>query len=111
MERRLPTLRSPARHSGYSVLSVNNGDMEHHAPANPTSHPSPLHIRDESIKLGQALKLANLVEDGADARTVIDAGLVHVNGTPEMRRGHQLRHGDVVDYSGEAFKIVSALQQ
>ena len=85
--------------------------MEHHAPANPTDHPAPLQIRDESIKLGQALKLANLVEDGADARAVIDAGLVHVNGSPEMRRGHQLRHGDVVDYSGEAFKVVSALQQ
>lgn len=96
---------------GICARKVKNGDMEHHAPANPTSHPAPLQIRDESIKLGQALKLANLVEDGADARTVIDAGLVHVNGTPEMRRGHQLRHGDVVDYSGEAFKIVSALQQ
>lgn len=80
-----------------------------HAPPDPASHPSPLQIRDESIRLGQALKLANLVEDGADARAVIDAGLVHVNGDPEMRRGHQLHHGDIVDYAGEAFRVVSAL--
>ncbi|MFC7402956.1 RNA-binding S4 domain-containing protein [Citricoccus sp. GCM10030269] len=72
-------------------------------------HPTmPLEIRDEMIRLGQALKLANLVEDGADAREVIDAGLVQVNGEPETRRGRQLHHGDVIEFSGETMTVVPA---
>lgn len=78
------------------------------APQSPASHPMRLEIRDEVIRLGQALKLANLVEDGADARVVIEAGLVQVNGDPETRRGRQLHHGDVIEYSGEAVKVVPA---
>lgn len=83
----------------------NNG---HHrrAPEAPASHPAPLEIRDEVIRLGQALKLASLVEDGADARVVIEAGLVQVNGDPETRRGRQLHHGDIIEFSGEAVKVV-----
>ena len=81
---------------------------ERHAPQSPSSHPVPLEIRDDVIRLGQALKLANLVEDGADARVVIEAGLVQVNGDPETRRGRQLHHGDVVEFSGEAVKVVPA---
>lgn len=77
-----------------------------HAPEAPAAHPVPLQIRDEMIKLGQALKLASLVEDGADARVVIEAGLVQVNGDPETRRGRQLRHGDVIEFSGEAVRVV-----
>lgn len=53
-------------------------------------------IRDESIRLGQFLKLASLIDSGADAKEVIADGLVTVNGTVEKRRGRQLRHGDVV---------------
>jgi ribosome-associated protein len=79
-----------------------------HAPEAPAFHPAPLEIRDEVIRLGQALKLANLVEDGADARVVIEAGLVQVNGDPETRRGRQLHHGDVIEFSGEAVKVVPA---
>ncbi|QCU78575.1 RNA-binding S4 domain-containing protein [Citricoccus sp. SGAir0253] len=81
---------------------------ERHAPQSPSSHPVPLEIRDDVIRLGQALKLANLVEDGADARVVIEAGLVQVNGDPETRRGRQLHHGDVIEFSGEAVKVVPA---
>ncbi|MGO1885044.1 MAG: RNA-binding S4 domain-containing protein [Citricoccus sp.] len=77
-----------------------------HAPEAPATHPAPLEIRDEVIRLGQALKLASLVEDGADARVVIEAGLVQVNGDPETRRGRQLHHGDVIVFSGEAVKVV-----
>ena len=65
----------------------------------------PLPIRDESIRLGQALKLASLVEDGAMARDVVQDGLVTVNGAVETRRGAQLRHGDVVEFQGEAVVI------
>lgn len=48
------------------------------------------------IKVGQFLKLAGLVEDGGQARAVLEAGEVTVNGRPESRRGAQLKAGDVV---------------
>lgn len=53
-------------------------------------------IRDDMIRLGQALKLANVVEDGVDARDVISAGDVQVNGETETRRGRQVHAGDVI---------------
>ncbi|MCW2504193.1 MAG: hypothetical protein JWO79_2477 [Actinomycetia bacterium] len=53
-------------------------------------------IRDESIRLGQFLKLADLAEDGGHARELLEAGEVTVNGRPESRRGAQLKAGDVV---------------
>ncbi|GAA4781425.1 RNA-binding S4 domain-containing protein [Actinomycetospora chlora] len=53
-------------------------------------------IRDETIRLGQLLKLAGLVEDGAGAREVLEAGEVTVNGRDETRRGRQVVPGDVV---------------
>ena len=62
-------------------------------------------IRDESIRLGQFLKLANLVESGADAKPVIADGLVRVNGEVETRRGRQLRAGDVVSLAGQAARV------
>ncbi|HEY4576680.1 MAG TPA: RNA-binding S4 domain-containing protein [Yaniella sp.] len=55
-----------------------------------------LSIHDEMIRLGQALKLANVVEDGVDARDVITAGEVLVNGEVETRRGRQLHAGDII---------------
>lgn len=53
-------------------------------------------IRDESIRLGQLLKLANLAEDGLEARHLVEDGAVTVNGTVETRRGRQLVPGDTV---------------
>ena len=53
-------------------------------------------IRDESIRLGQFLKLANLVESGSDAKPVLADGQVTVNAEVETRRGRQLVPGDVV---------------
>lgn len=53
-------------------------------------------IRDHMIRLGQALKLANVVEDGVDAREAIQAGDIQVNGETETRRGRQLHAGDVI---------------
>jgi ribosome-associated protein len=53
-------------------------------------------IRDESIRLGQLLKLAGVVDDGAVAREVIERGLVSVEGQVETRRGRQVRPGEVV---------------
>ena len=53
-------------------------------------------IREESIRLGQLLKLAGLADSGADAKALLADGGVSVNGEPEARRGRQLRDGDVV---------------
>lgn len=50
-----------------------------------------------AIRLGQFLKLAGLVEDGASARTAVQGGDVSVNGEVETRRGHHLDDGDLVE--------------
>ena len=63
-------------------------------------------LRDEFIKLGQALKAANLVEDGVEAKYVIQDGLVTVNGEVDTRRGRKLYDGAVVAYDGQEIKIV-----
>ena len=63
-------------------------------------------LRDEYIKLGQALKAANLVSDGVEAKFVIQDGLVLVNGEVDTRRGRKLYDGDEVVFEGEVIKIV-----
>ena len=62
-------------------------------------------LRDEYIKLGQALKAAGLVESGVDAKFVIQDGLVKVNGQIETQRGKKLVDGDVIEFDGETVKI------
>lgn len=62
-------------------------------------------IRDEMIRLGQFLKLANLIENGSEAKEVCPAGLVRVNGDVELRRGRQLFEGDVVELNGQAARV------
>lgn len=62
-------------------------------------------LRDEFIKLGQALKAAGLVESGVDAKFAIQDGLVKVNGAVEMQRGKKLYYGDKVEYDGETVTI------
>lgn len=62
-------------------------------------------IKDDYIKLGQALKLAGLVESGLDAKYVIQDGLVKVNGEIEYQRGKKLVNGDIVDFDGNSIKI------
>ena len=64
-------------------------------------------IKDEYIKLCQALKFAGMVENVADATFEIQDGLVEVNGEVELQRGKKLRNGDIVEYHGEEFTIVS----
>lgn len=63
-------------------------------------------LRDEYIKLGQALKAAGLCESGVDAKYAIEDGLVKVNGAVEYQRGKKLHDGDIVAYDGETIKIV-----
>ena len=62
-------------------------------------------LRDEFIKLGQALKAAGLVGSGVDAKLVIQDGLVKVNGETEVQRGKKLYDGDVVTFDGEPIHI------
>lgn len=62
-------------------------------------------LRDDYIKLGQALKLAGLCESGVDAKFVIQDGLVKVNGKVETQRGKKLVAGDVVEFDGNSIKI------
>ena len=62
-------------------------------------------IRDEFIKLGQALKLAGLVESGVDAKFAIADGLVKVNGQVETQRGKKLHEGDTSTYGRQTITI------
>lgn len=61
---------------------------------------------DEFIKLGQALKKANLVSSGVEAKMVIQDGLVTLNGEVEVKRGKKLYNGDIVTFNGESFQVV-----
>lgn len=62
-------------------------------------------LREEYIKLGQALKAAGIAGSGVDAKMMIEEGLVLVNGEVELRRGRKLREGDRVEAEGETILI------
>ena len=64
-----------------------------------------IQLREDYIKLGQALKAAGLVESGVDAKFVVQDGLVKVNGKKELQRGKKLVDGDIVAYDGQTIKI------
>lgn len=64
-------------------------------------------ITDDTIRLGQFLKLAGLIESGADAKGVIANGLVSVNGEVERRRGRKLQIGDEVSIAGRTAVVTS----
>ena len=64
-----------------------------------------IHLRDDFIKLGQALKAAGLVESGVEAKLLIQDGQVKVNGQVEVQRGKKLVAGDIVEFDGETIKI------
>lgn len=63
-------------------------------------------VREEFIKLGQALKAADLVGSGVEAKIVIQDGQVKVNGEVDTRRGRKLVPGDVITFEGKSVKIV-----
>ncbi len=62
-------------------------------------------LREDFIKLGQALKAGGLVGSGVDAKLVIQDGLVKVNGKTETQRGKKLYDGDVIEFNNETIKI------
>jgi ribosome-associated protein len=62
-------------------------------------------IQGEVIRLGQLLKAADVVDSGAQAKELLAAGVVAVNGEAEQRRGRQLRRGDVVCAAGHHIRV------
>jgi ribosome-associated protein len=65
-------------------------------------------IKTETIRLSQMLKLADAVQDGAEANFRIANEEVRVNGVVEIRRGRKLRNGDQVEFAGETYEVVIA---
>lgn len=61
---------------------------------------------DEFIRLGQLLKKAGVVGSGVDAKTVIQDGMVKVNGEVETQRGKKLYGGEIVSYNGEEIEVI-----
>lgn len=70
-----------------------------------------IEIRDEFIKLGQALKLAGIAESGVDAKIMIEEKTVKVNGETETRRGRKLYDGDAVEARGMSFTVSSPVKK
>jgi ribosome-associated protein len=64
-------------------------------------------IQTETIRLSQLLKLANVVQDGVEAKFRIADGEVRVNGEVEIRRGRKLRNGDQVEFDGKVYEIAA----
>ena len=66
-----------------------------------------IYIKDDFIKLGQAMKLAGLVDEGVEAKIVIQNGEVSVNGEIETRRGRKLTAGDCFSWNGQEVRVSS----
>jgi len=65
-----------------------------------------IRIVGEYIKLGQAMKAAHLVDNGGEAKEVIQSGVVFVNGEIDTRRGRKLVSGDIVEYDGKTIELL-----
>jgi ribosome-associated protein len=64
-----------------------------------------IEIRDDMVRLGQLLKLADVVDAGSDVKELLASGQVLVNGEVEVRRGRQLHHGDNVKIGDALIEI------
>jgi ribosome-associated protein len=67
-----------------------------------------LPIRGDTIRLGQLLKLADVIDSGAEARSYLAESSVTVNGETETRRGRQLHPGDVVAAGGDELRVIAS---
>jgi ribosome-associated protein len=67
----------------------------------------PIQIQTETLRLSQLLKLANVVQDGSEAKFRIANEEVTVNGALEIRRGRKLRNGDLVEFAGETYEVLA----
>ena len=70
-----------------------------------TPEPLDVPIREDTIRLGQLLKLAGMADSGGHARQLVQDGAATVNGEVETRRGRQLRRGDLVTVEGETVRV------
>lgn len=68
-----------------------------------------VHIRDQTIRLGQLLKLAGVVASGSEVKALLASVPLTVNGEPETRRGRQLHDGDMVRVEGAELMVSAAL--
>ena len=66
-------------------------------------------LKDDHIRLGQALKAAGVAGSGVEAKFLIKDGLVKVNGETEYQRGKKLYTGDLVEYEGQTIRIEDGL--
>jgi ribosome-associated protein len=66
-----------------------------------------IEIRDDAIRLGQLLKLADFIDAGSEARELLIQGRVQVNGEVETRRGRQLVPGETVTVDGQTVGIAT----
>ena len=69
--------------------------------------PRDVPIREQTIRLGQLLKLAGLADSGGEARELVQEGAARVNGEVETRRGRQLHAGDIVTVAGETVRVAA----
>lgn len=67
--------------------------------------PRAVEIREDTIRLGQFLKLADLIDNGAEAKPLLMQGSVLVNDETETRRGRRLVKGDVVTVAEQSVKV------
>ena len=83
-----------------------------HPPVNPepVSGHRPIRIRGDLIRLGQFLKVADAVDQGIDVKALLAADAVTVNGELEVRRGRQLRPGDVVVVGPATYRVESSTE-
>lgn len=65
-----------------------------------------IRLKDDYIKLGQALKAAGVAGSGVDAKFMIQDGLVKVNGETEYQRGKKLYDGDLFTCNGETVQVI-----
>ena len=64
-------------------------------------------IKDEFIKLGQALKLSGLADSGIEAKIMVQNGIVEVNGGIQTQRGKKLYNGDIFEFEGKQVKVTN----
>jgi ribosome-associated protein len=70
--------------------------------------PDEIPIREQTIRLGQLLKLAGIVDSGSEVKALLGAEPVLVNGQPEARRGRQLRRGDTVRIGERELRVIAS---
>ena len=66
-----------------------------------------INIKDEHIKLGQALKLSGLVDSGTEAKLVISEGRVRLNDETVLQRGKKVFPGDIITCNGQSVEVRS----